>query len=120
MLISTIAKAGDTSFKKKRPPVSKTPVYWWNDGVEDVRKNCLKQRRKLMKTNTKKDVSQDEKEKYRTLKKTLKKEIQKAKAKARQKTCQALDNDLLRRSISTWRIPTVNRREVPLFNMEEL
>ncbi|KAJ3654975.1 hypothetical protein Zmor_014125 [Zophobas morio] len=98
MLISTIAKAGDTSFKKKRPPVSKTPVYWWNDGVEDVRKNCLKQRRKLMKTNTKKDVSQDEKEKYRTLKKTLKKEIQKAKAKARQKTCQALDNDLLRQA----------------------
>ena len=97
-IISTTAKAGDKSFKKKRlSKGSKTPVYWWNDGVEDARKNCLKQRRKLMKTNKKKGVFQDEKEqekeKYRTLKKTLKKEIQTAKAKAWQTTCHVLDND---------------------------
>ena len=157
-LISAIVKAGDRSFKRKSPPKgSKTPVYWWNESVEDARKNCIKQRRKLTKTNKKKDASQNEKdqenEKYRRLKKTLKKEIQKAKAKAWRKTCHELENDpwgkafkivtnkfklaprtfpdeettnnqisklFPRRRITTPSLPTVDRKEVPPFKMEEL
>ena len=91
--------ACDKTFKKKRWGNSdKRPVYWWNDNIAALRKECLRARREMTRIRGDDGNAQSERaRKQKTLRDkrgTLKKAIIKAKNKAWSEVCREVENDI--------------------------
>lgn len=73
-------------------------VYWWNDSIAQVRRECLTARRKMTRANKNNRLTADERETFRNIYKTkrteLRKTIRQAKNYAWQKICEELNDDI--------------------------
>lgn len=49
-LVSRITQACNTSMRKRKRGVNKSPVYWWNDEIAELRKDCIRARRCYVRT----------------------------------------------------------------------
>lgn len=82
---------------KKSPTHNRRPVYWWNQNIAKIRKQCIKQRRRLTRMNsTNKDelTKNEAKKKYKQLKKQLNKAIINSKRENWKQLCNDLDTDI--------------------------
>ena len=98
-------EACDATFAKKNNTIHKTGVYWWEDQIGDIKKECNKTRRRLTRhtgkrrrpdNNTPEHNTEEERltAAYKEQKKKLNAAILKAKEKAWAKICKEIDNDV--------------------------
>ena len=83
-------KATISERNKKR----RTEPYWWTEEISKKRRECIRMRREVTRTNKKKLENKDTIAGYAALKKELKKLTQKSKKEKWLKTCNKVENDV--------------------------
>lgn len=81
---------------KKKSPRRREPVYWWNQEISEIRKNCVAKRRQYtrkVKRGTPQEI-QILLEEFQECKKKLKYEINKSKKACWKTVCDNIDQDL--------------------------
>lgn len=93
-----LTKICEKAFPRKKPlGNNRKPMYWWNETIAKIRKECLKQRRKMVRinsTNISQNTKDEIKTKYKELKKKLNSEIRQSKRNAWKLLCEELENDI--------------------------
>lgn len=88
----------DEMFARKTPNNNRKPIYWWSPEIAELRKNCLKLRRKVVRENAKQTRNGERagriREAYYTKKKELKNTIRKAQAMAWKNLCSELNDNI--------------------------
>ncbi|KAI5754639.1 hypothetical protein M8J77_010224 [Diaphorina citri] len=96
-LVQIISTAANETFRKKKNTSTRGPIYWWNESIGNLRKNCLVAKRKLTRDNRKANVPDEVKRKnkdvYKEEREKLRKAIGKAKDEAWDKLCVDIDRD---------------------------
>ncbi|XP_066261300.1 uncharacterized protein [Euwallacea similis] len=77
---------------------NKKAIYWWNDTISQLRKDCLRKNRERTRINKKDNISEEEKiqarQLYKEARKNLRKTIGRAKAQAWDNLLKDLDEDI--------------------------
>ncbi|KMQ81869.1 endonuclease reverse transcriptase [Lasius niger] len=75
--------------------LARRPVYWWNDTIHQLRKECIKCKRRYTRGRRRNDpeVDRTNKELVKTAKTKLKLEIKKAKEQAWQSLIEIIEHD---------------------------
>lgn len=77
---------------------NRKPIYWWTEKIAEKRKECHKQKRKMVRINKKRDVTEEEKKdirrRYYELKEELRREINVEKQKKWSELCNDLNRDV--------------------------
>ncbi|KAI5715842.1 hypothetical protein M8J77_023429 [Diaphorina citri] len=81
-------------FEKRRPRSDKQQAYWWNSHISNLRKVCLKLRRKLVRENGRRTRRETQAARNREMYYDKKKELKKAIRNAQQESWKKLCNDL--------------------------
>lgn len=86
----------DTVMPKKTKGARRQPVYWWNDEIAELRKDCLKKRREYTRKvrNASLRDGQILWEAYKTTKLALKNKIKSSKRQCWEKICAEVDSDI--------------------------
>lgn len=96
--MKAINRALESTFNKSAAGGKRSPVYWWNNNIAQLRKECLCSRRILTRGNKCKEVTEESRERlrseYNEKRKALKNAIIGAKQEAWKKTCQEVDQDI--------------------------
>ena len=90
--IRRVTNACNMSLKKKRPGSYKNAVYWWNDNIAELRKECIKARRKFTRTRGRPE-NVEHHENMKRAKKALKDAIKQSKRSCFLDICDDLDNN---------------------------
>ena len=98
-LTRAIMGACDLSFAKRSVGVrGKRAVYWWSAEIAQTRRECIKRKRTLTRTNRKKESTQEDREhaqvEYKRARAELKKKILESKKEAWKNLIQQLDDDI--------------------------
>jgi hypothetical protein len=89
-----IGRACDTVLRRGRPPGGgRRPVYWWTPEVASTRRECLRTRRRLTRSNRQGHNQQDALKHYRDARKALRLQIRRAKDAAWKKLIQEVDEN---------------------------
>jgi len=93
-LTHVIEKASDISMPKNAGK-SKAPVYWWNEELANLRKICIKNRRKLIRSRKKNDAnaSRIANREYKISLKNLKTSVKRAKSNCWKDLLNTIDTD---------------------------
>lgn len=77
---------------------NRKPIYWWTEKIAEKRKECHKQKRKMVRINKKRDVTEEEKKnirrRYYELKEELRREINREKQRKWSELCNDLNRDV--------------------------
>lgn len=88
----------DKIFTKRRQGANRKPAYWWNPGIADLRKTCLKQKRRLVRENGRRNRNEANAVRFRNeyylKKKELKHAILEAQTNAWKKLCNDLNDNI--------------------------
>ena len=87
-----ITNACDMSMKKRRQGNQRKPVYWWTDEIAQLRKECIRSRRKFTRTRGRPD-NYIHHENMRNAKKAIKTAISQRKRACFLEICDDLDNN---------------------------
>ncbi|XP_062713157.1 uncharacterized protein LOC134290133 [Aedes albopictus] len=89
-LVSVLVRACDATMPRKiQPRDVRRPVYWWNGRIAELRRNCLRARRRMQRAHT--DEEREERRPlFRAARAALKKGIKLSKAACMQELCQKL------------------------------
>ncbi|XP_074036343.1 uncharacterized protein [Leptinotarsa decemlineata] len=81
---------------RKRGSTTRKPVYWWNDEIAELRKQCLKKRREHTRNAKNAPLIENERlwEAYKKTKKRLRFAIKKAKKDCWKRLCEDVDYDI--------------------------
>lgn len=91
-----LCRISNKTMPKKRNQTRRKPVYWWNDDIAKLQKECMKSRRAYTR-HAKKSQAEDRQEKweeYMTKKKKLRDSIKKAKKSSWKQLCDEVDKDI--------------------------
>lgn len=96
--VKALQEACDDIFGRKGKGGERRGVYWWNKDIAEKRKECHVQRRKLVRTNRKRGVTEEERKKlrenYYKAKKELRIEINNSKKRKWDKLCEDLNSNV--------------------------
>uniref|UniRef100_A0A6M2DQW1 Putative 115 kDa protein in type-1 retrotransposable element n=1 Tax=Xenopsylla cheopis TaxID=163159 RepID=A0A6M2DQW1_XENCH len=89
-----ITKACDASMPRRKTKHSRNPAYWWTNEIAELRKTCLKHRRRA--TRAAKDSPEQtlNLSEYKVAKKALNRAIKTSKSKLWAELCNELNNDV--------------------------
>ncbi|KAJ8965282.1 hypothetical protein NQ314_004245 [Rhamnusium bicolor] len=96
--ISVLKGACDAAMPRKIPPGSKRKqVYWWNEDIAELRKQCIYSRRRMQRSNREQsppEAKEAAKEAYKAAKKSLRTAINRSKQDQWNKVCAEIDQDV--------------------------
>lgn len=86
----------DESMPKRTMRPGMRPVYWWNQNISSLRKECIQKRRNYTRSrrNSPEDVQNELWNEYQRSKRFLKAEIKKSKRVCWKELCNTIDNDI--------------------------
>ena len=85
----------DSVMPRKQSSGTRQPMYWWNDGIAELRRDCLKWLRKYIRARRNGPVtSLDIWDNYQEKKKNLRKAIRKSKKDCWKSVCDKVDCDI--------------------------
>lgn len=95
-LTHILIEACDAAMPKKRPHARRKEVYWWNQSIADLRKECTRRRRLLTRSNRRQQdntISTELRREYKDSKKRLQLEITRSREKCWKQLCDNIDAD---------------------------
>lgn len=90
--MSLIKRACDASMPAKKQRGSRKSVYWWTEEIAELRRTCLRLRRRAQRERNAAEVEARSNE-YKTARKTLRNAIKNSKRQCWRKLCEEVDRD---------------------------
>lgn len=91
-LMAVLTRACDASMPRQvKPRNARTPVYWWNDGIANLRSACLRARRRFQRARSD-EAREARRVVYKTAKAALGKAIKQSKTNCFGNLCQEANN----------------------------
>lgn len=86
----------DRTMPKRRSFTKRLPVYWWNDTIAELRRDCIRLRRAHTRRTRRNDDEENQRlwEQYKTSKKRLQNEIKRAKSDSWRIIREKVDSDI--------------------------
>lgn len=93
---TTLNNICEKTMPKKRARPGKPPVYWWNNEIAEIRKECNKRRRVYTRSGTRDSPEERQRrwDEYNKWRQRLKQSIKRSKRASWKAVCDAIDNDI--------------------------
>ncbi|XP_068994029.1 uncharacterized protein [Neodiprion pinetum] len=92
-LVDTITRACDARIPRKRPQRGRIAVYWWTCVIAQLRRDCIRVRRRMQRARAKGEGREARSTEYRCVKKSMRDKIKASKAKCWEELLQAVEED---------------------------
>ncbi|KAJ8912476.1 hypothetical protein NQ315_014576 [Exocentrus adspersus] len=92
----TLTRICENTMPKRKLHTNQQPMYWWNEEIADLRKECIRKKRQYTRTRRRQttDVTQQHWLEYKRSRKKLRLSIKKSKKRGWKALCDSVDNDI--------------------------